>query len=72
MLILTLYLVRAGFTEKKLLNFPIEAKREGKLHDMGYILNDVEAANFGYGTDMVTIMPMEKRNRDFGKGSGKV
>ena len=46
---LTLYLVRAGFTEKRLLNFPIQAKQEGKLHDVGYILNDVEAANFGYG-----------------------
>ena len=46
---ITLYLVRAGFTEKRLLNFPIQAKQEGKLHDVGYILNDVEAANFGYG-----------------------
>lgn len=46
---LTLYLIRAGFTEKRLLNFPIQAKKEGKLHDVGYILNDVEAANFGYG-----------------------
>ena len=46
---LTLYLVRAGYTEKKLLDFPVEAKKEGKLHDVGYILNDVEAAHFGYG-----------------------
>ncbi|MCY2687787.1 GumC family protein [Salinimicrobium sp. TH3] len=46
---LTLYLVRAGYTEKKLLNFAVEAKQQGKLGDVGYILNDVEAAHFGYG-----------------------
>lgn len=46
---LTLYLVRAGYSEKALLNFPVEAKQQGKLHDVGFILNDVEAANFGYG-----------------------
>ena len=46
---LTLYLVRAGYTEKKLLNFAVEAKQQGKLADVGYILNDVEASQFGYG-----------------------
>lgn len=46
---LTLYLVRAGYTEKKLLSFAAEARNDGKLHDVGFVLNDVEAANFGYG-----------------------
>ena len=46
---LTLYLVRAGYTEKKLLDFAVDAKNQGKLHDIGYILNDVDAAQFGYG-----------------------
>ncbi|MDX1760562.1 MAG: polysaccharide biosynthesis tyrosine autokinase [Christiangramia sp.] len=46
---LTLYLVRAGYTEKKLLNFAVEAKQQGKLQEVGYVLNDVEAAHFGYG-----------------------
>lgn len=46
---LTLYLVRAGYTEKKLLEFAVDAKQQGKLHDVGYILNDVEATHFGYG-----------------------
>lgn len=46
---LTLYLVRAGYTEKKLLNFAVEAKQQGKLKEVGYVLNDVEAAHFGYG-----------------------
>lgn len=46
---LTLYLVRAGYTQKKLLNFSVEAKKQGKIHDVGYVLNDVEATQFGYG-----------------------
>lgn len=46
---ITLYMVRAGYTERKLLNFGIEARQQGKLKDVGYILNDVEAAQFGYG-----------------------
>ncbi|MDT0642319.1 polysaccharide biosynthesis tyrosine autokinase [Zunongwangia sp. F363] len=46
---LTLYLVRAGYTEKKLLEFPVDAKRDGKLHDVSFVLNDVETAYFGYG-----------------------
>jgi len=46
---LTLYMVRAGYTEKKLQEFALDAKREGKLHDVGFVLNDVELANFGYG-----------------------
>ncbi len=46
---LTLYIVRAGYTEKKLLNFGVEAKQQGKLHEVGYVLNNVEAAHFGYG-----------------------
>lgn len=46
---LTLYMVRAGYTEKKLQEFALDAKRDGKLHDVGFVLNDVELANFGYG-----------------------
>ncbi len=46
---LTLYMVRAGYTEKKLQEFALDSKREGKLHDVGFVLNDVELSNFGYG-----------------------
>ena len=46
---LTLYMIRAGYTEKKLQEFALDAKRDGKLHDVGFVLNDVELANFGYG-----------------------
>ncbi|UAB84817.1 polysaccharide biosynthesis tyrosine autokinase [Zunongwangia sp. SCSIO 43204] len=46
---LTLYVVRASYTEKALLQFPIDSKKAGKLHDVSFILNDVDLANFGYG-----------------------
>ncbi|MEH6407085.1 MAG: polysaccharide biosynthesis tyrosine autokinase [Leeuwenhoekiella sp.] len=46
---LTLYVVRAGYTEKKLLDFAVEARNDGKLHDVSFVINDVELANFGYG-----------------------
>ena len=46
---LTLYVVRAGYTEKKLLEFARDAKNDGKLHDVSFVLNDVKLANFGYG-----------------------
>lgn len=46
---LTLYVTRAGYTEKKLLQFAVDSKNEGKLHDMAFVLNDVDVANFGYG-----------------------
>ncbi|MGB7842251.1 MAG: polysaccharide biosynthesis tyrosine autokinase [Salinimicrobium sp.] len=46
---ITLYVTRAGYTEKKLLNFALDAKKDGKLHNVSFVLNDVEAANFGYG-----------------------
>ncbi len=46
---LTLYVSRAGYTEKKLLNFLTDTRADGKLHDISIVLNDVESANFGYG-----------------------
>ena len=46
---LTLYVIRAGYTEKKLQQFSIDAKNEGKFKDLAYVINDVEMANFGYG-----------------------
>ena len=46
---ITLYVTRAGYTEKKLLNFALDAKKDGKLKNISFVLNDVKAANFGYG-----------------------
>lgn len=59
---LTLYVTRAGYTEKKLLGFAIDAKNEGKLHDVSFVLNDVELANFGYGNKYGYAYGEEKKS----------
>ena len=45
----TLYVTRAGYTEKKLLDFPKELKQQGKLKGLAVILNDVDYSKFSYG-----------------------
>lgn len=45
----TIYLTRAGHTEKKLLKFAQELHDEGKLKGMMMVVNDVKQANSGYG-----------------------
>lgn len=45
----TVYVTRAGYTEKKLLEFPIELKKQGKLKGLAVVLNDVDYKKFSYG-----------------------
>ncbi|MFD0975732.1 GumC family protein [Salinimicrobium gaetbulicola] len=45
----TIYVTRAGYTEKKLLEFPIELKKQGKLKGLAVVLNDVDYKKFSYG-----------------------
>ncbi len=45
----TLYITRAEFTEKKLLDFPKDLKQQGKLKGLAVILNDVDYSKFSYG-----------------------
>ena len=45
----TLYVTRAGFTEKKLLDFPQDLKKQGKLKGVALVLNDVDYSKFSYG-----------------------
>lgn len=45
----TLYVVRAGHTEKEILKFAKSLKEEGKLNNVNYILNNLSQANYGYG-----------------------
>jgi len=47
---LTLYVCRAEFTDKKLLNYPKELYTDKKLNNMAFVVNNVSYANFGYGT----------------------
>jgi len=44
-----LYVIRAGFTEKRLLDFPLDNIKNGKLKNVSFVLNSVSLANFGYG-----------------------
>lgn len=46
---LNLFVVRANYTDRKLLDFVLHAKKEEKLGELGIILNGVDAAEFGYG-----------------------
>ena len=59
---LTLYVVRAGYTEKKLLQFAKDSKNDGKLHDVSFVLNDVKWANFGYGNKYGYAYGEEKKS----------
>ncbi|WP_037321048.1 tyrosine-protein kinase family protein [Salegentibacter sp. Hel_I_6] len=45
----TLYVVRAEFTDKKMLDFPKELKQQGKVKSPAIILNDVDYSKFSYG-----------------------
>lgn len=45
----TLYVIKSGYTDKKLLDFPKELKQQGKLKGLAIILNDVDYSKFSYG-----------------------
>jgi tyrosine-protein kinase Etk/Wzc len=44
-----LYVVRAGYTDKRLLEFPKDAIEDGRLSEVAIVLNNVSMNNFGYG-----------------------
>tara|TARA_B100000949_G_scaffold229056_1_gene237447 strand:- start:141 stop:2504 length:2364 start_codon:yes stop_codon:yes gene_type:complete len=44
-----LYVVRAGVTERKVLDFPMKLKKEGKLKGLSFVVNNVKQTNLGYG-----------------------
>ncbi|MFD0976346.1 GumC family protein [Salinimicrobium gaetbulicola] len=46
---LNLYVVRTNYTDRKLLDFVAHAKEEGKIENIGIILNDLDSSEFGYG-----------------------
>ena len=46
---ITLYVIRAGYTDKRLLEFPKDAIDDGRLANVATVLNNVDLNNFGYG-----------------------
>ena len=45
----TLYVTRSGYTEKKLIEFAANNIAQKKIHNVGFVLNDVHQDYFGYG-----------------------
>ena len=45
----TIYLTRADYTDKRVLNFAKDLYSENKLNGMMLVVNDVKQSNFGYG-----------------------
>ncbi|WP_229702367.1 GumC family protein [Maribacter cobaltidurans] len=43
------YVTRAGVTETKAVEFPLQLKEEGKLKNLSFVVNDVSLDNLGYG-----------------------
>lgn len=58
----TLYVVRADYTERQLLEFPKEQVEEGKLNQLSFVLNNVKMANFGYGNKYGYTYGAEKQS----------
>ena len=46
---LLIYVTRAGVTELKAVDYPIKLQEEEKIKGLAFVVNDVEAANLGYG-----------------------
>jgi capsular exopolysaccharide synthesis family protein len=44
-----LYVARADYTDKRLLEFPKDAIEDGRLSNVSMVLNNVSMTNFGYG-----------------------
>ncbi|PIQ17724.1 MAG: tyrosine protein kinase [Flavobacteriaceae bacterium CG18_big_fil_WC_8_21_14_2_50_34_36] len=57
----TLYVIRADYTERKLLEFPVDAVANKKLQGVAFVLNHVKMANFGYGNKYGYAYGVEKK-----------
>lgn len=45
----TLYVIRADYTERRLLEYPVDCVEDEKLQGVTFVLNNVKMSNFGYG-----------------------
>jgi len=57
----TLYVVRAGFTDKKTLEFPRDAINDGRLSNVAMVLNNISLNKFGYGNNYTFAYSKEKK-----------
>jgi len=58
----TLYVIKANYTDKKLLEFPRDAVRDGRLENVALVLNGVTMNNFGYGNKYGYAYSKEKQS----------
>lgn len=58
----TIYMTRADYTEKRILNFAKELHAENRLNGMMLVVNDVKESNFGYGAKYGYYGAQEKKN----------
>lgn len=63
---LVLYMVRAGFTEKELLDFPVQAEKKGRMNKLCFVLNNVNKTNLGYGNKYGYGYAVEKKRLWYG------
>jgi capsular exopolysaccharide synthesis family protein len=58
----TVYVSRANYTEKPLLDFVSDTIESGKLKNVAMVLNNVKIANFGYGNKYAYSYGVDKDN----------
>jgi capsular exopolysaccharide synthesis family protein len=58
----TIYMTRAGYTEKRILNFAKELNANNKLNGMMLVVNSVKQSNFGYGARYGYSSSKEKKS----------
>lgn len=44
-----LYVTKANVTERKVIEYPLKLKKEGKLKNLAFVVNGVKQSNLGYG-----------------------
>lgn len=44
-----LYVTKANVTERKVIEYPLKLKKEGKLKNLAFVVNNVKQSNLGYG-----------------------
>jgi tyrosine-protein kinase Etk/Wzc len=59
---ITLYVVRAGYTDRRLLDFAKDAIEDGRLTNVAMVLNNVALNNFGYGNKYGYAYSREERS----------
>lgn len=69
---MTIYMIRAGKSKKKVLEFVLESEADGKLVEPLFLLNDVNMADAGYGYKYGYEYGMQNDTTAFGAFSDRI